>query len=115
MSAAATKQGLCISAEQIFAVVRGVQFPGSDYELYSDLEGWEVSSLGACLQLLIAGSLFCNIGHLGRNKEQLLPSIKSLLANETIQDPNGKKLLKVCTAGISVPIRLIFYYSLGHD
>jgi hypothetical protein len=47
MSAAATKQGLCISAEKIFAVVRGVQFSGSDYELYSDPEGWEVSSLGS--------------------------------------------------------------------
>jgi len=102
-------------AGQIFAVVRGIQFPGSDYELYSDPEGWEVSSLGACLQLLISGSVFYNSGHLGRNKEQLLPSIMSLLANETIKDPNGKKLLKVCTAGISVPICLMFYYSLGHD
>jgi hypothetical protein len=62
--------------------------------LYSDPEGWEVSSLGACLQLLIAGSVFFNKGHLGRNKEQLLPSIKSLLANERIKTPTARNYLR---------------------
>jgi len=72
ISAAATKQGLFSSVEQIGALARGIQSPDSEYE-YSDPE---VSLLGACLQLLIAGSVFCNAGHLGRNKEQLLPSIE---------------------------------------
>jgi len=113
ISAAATKQGLCASAAQIGAVARGIHFPGSEYELYSDPEAWEASSLGACLQLLIAGSIFCNDGQIGRNKEQLLPSIKSLLVSETIKDTNGKKLLQVRTAAIFILIGA--YHRLGHD
>jgi hypothetical protein len=100
MSAAATKQRLCCSAAQIGAVALGIQFPGTEYQKYCDPEALEASSLGACLQLLIAGSVFCNSGQLGRNKEQLLPSLKSLLKSETIKDPNGKRLLQVRTAGI---------------
>jgi len=95
ISATATKHGLCTSAAQIGAIADGIHFPDSEYQLYSNPEAWEASSLGACLQLLISGSVFCNDGQLGRNKEQLLPSIKSLLVDETIKDANGKKLLQV--------------------
>ena len=84
--------------------------------MHSNPETWEASSLGACLQLLISGSVFCNDGQLGRNKEQLLPSIKSLLAGETIKDANGKKLLQVRTAAILLPIiARLFVAGLGHD
>ena len=116
ISATASKHGLCTSAAQIGAIARGVHFPGSEYQLHSSPEVWEASSLGACLQLLISGSVFCNDGQLGRNKEQLLPSIKSFLAGETIKDANGKKLLQVRTAAIVLPIiaRLLIA-GLGHD
>jgi len=60
--------------------------------------------LGACLQLLIAGSVFCNRGQLGRNKEQLLPSIKSLSAKKIVKNRNGKRLLQVRTTRIFLPI-----------
>ena len=103
ISATATKQGLCTSAAQIGAIARGIHFPSSEYQLHSNPEAWEASSLGACLQFLISGSVFCNDGQLGRNKKQLLPSIKSLLAGETIKDANGKKLLQVRTAAILLP------------
>jgi len=112
-SAEAAKQDLFISSRQVSAITRGIQFPKSEYE-YSDPEGREVSCLGACLQLLIAGSVFSDGGHLGRNKEQLLPSIKSLAAKEIIKDPNGKRLLQVRTTRIFVPFCLIACCSLGH-
>lgn len=67
------------------------------------------------MQLLISGSVFCNDGQLGRNREQLLPSIKSLLAGETIKDANGKKLLQVGTAAILRVMAPLLMAGLGHD
>ncbi|KIM39493.1 hypothetical protein M413DRAFT_415414 [Hebeloma cylindrosporum] len=95
ISASAVKYGLFASAAQIGAVALGIHFPGIEYQLYSGPEAYEELALGACLQLLIAGSVFSDIGQLGRNKGQLLPSLKSLLTNKTIKEPNGKKLLQV--------------------
>ena len=116
ISAAATKHGLCTSAAQTGAIARGIHLPDSEYQLHSNPEAWEASSLGACLQLLISGSVFCNDGQLGRNKEQLLPSIKSLLADETITGAYGKKLLQVRTTAILLPIiAQLFIAGLGHD
>lgn len=115
ISTTATKHGLCTSAARIGAIARGIHFPGSEYQLHSKPKTWETSSLGACLQLLISGSVFCNDGQLGRNREQLLPSIKSLLAGETIKDANGKKLLQVGTAAILRVMAPLLMAGLGHD
>jgi hypothetical protein len=95
ISAAARKHGLYTSSAQIGAVARGIHFPESNYQLYTSPDAREVSSLGACLQLLIAGTSLCEDGQIGRSREHLLPSIKSLLTDETIKDANGKKLLEV--------------------
>ena len=94
LAASATKHDLITSSSQIGAVALGIRLPSADYENYVEPELRELSSIGACLQLLVAGSAYKDQGQLGQHQAHILPGLRSLLSDGVMQHASGKKLLQ---------------------
>ena len=95
MSATLLKLDLCVSAMQVTIVANGIQLPASDYKRKIPPPEREVAAIGACLQLLIAGTIYNVSSQINHGREHVLPRLRALLTEDIIKYPNGRKLVEV--------------------
>lgn len=94
ISAVSMMYTFCDSPAQVGALLRGLHYDDENYG--DDVSSREILVLGACLQLLVAGSYLYGPKGTDVGRVDVLGALERIKAADIVKDPNGQQLLQVC-------------------
>lgn len=84
----------CDSPAQVGALLRGLHYDDENYG--DDVSSREIRVLGACIQLLVAGSYLYGPRGTDVGRVDVLGALERIKAADIVKNPNGQQLLQVC-------------------
>jgi hypothetical protein len=94
ISAISMKYRFCDSPAQVGGLTRGLQYDDESYG--DDVSSREILVLGACLQLLVAGSYLYGPTGTDVGRVDVLGALERIKTADIVKGPNGQILLEVC-------------------